>query len=89
MQDVLDLVAGTSVDETGAIAAPAFTDPRALRVYSGKYWEIALPSGGVAREVTRSRSLWDAELALPPGGAAALTSRPGRAGLLRRRGSGE
>lgn len=78
-QDVLDLVAGTSVDETGAITAPAFTDSRALRVYSGKYWELATPApGGAIKAVARSRSMWDMpELPLPTGGFAALAAKPG------------
>lgn len=78
-QDVLDLVAGTSVDDTGEITAPAFTDSRALRVYSGKYWELATPAaGGGIKAVTRSRSMWDVpELPLPPAGVAALTAKPG------------
>jgi len=62
------LYAGTTV-EGGDVVAPAFTDTRALRVYSGRYWEIAEPTpGGQLHAITRSRSLWDSELKPPNGG---------------------
>jgi signal transduction histidine kinase len=78
-QDVIDLVAGTSVDETGGVAAPALTDARTLAVYSGKYWELTSLQGGTTKPVARSRSLWDApDITLPPGGAAALAASPGK-----------
>jgi signal transduction histidine kinase len=78
-QDLLDLVAGASVDETGVVTAPALTDARALRVYSGKYWMLAMPVGANGlRSVARSRSLWDApDIGPPPGGVMALTQSPG------------
>ena len=77
-QDVLNLVAGTSVDPDGTVDAPALTDERALRVYSGKYWEIASPAGAALKSIARSRSLWDApDIALPPGGSAILAKSPG------------
>ncbi len=78
-QDVIDLVGGTSVDETGAVAAPTLTDERTLQVYSGKYWELATASGSGLKPLARSRSLWDApDIALPPGGAAQVAASPGR-----------
>jgi signal transduction histidine kinase len=78
-QDVIDLVGGTSVDETGAVAAPTLTDERTLQVYSGKYWELATSAGGGLKPLARSRSLWDApDIALPPGGAAQIAASPGR-----------
>jgi signal transduction histidine kinase len=79
-QDALNLVAGTSVDDTGEVDAPALTDERALRVYSGKYWELATPVGSNGlKPLARSRSLWDAaDIALPPGGVAALAAAPGK-----------
>ncbi|HUZ13921.1 MAG TPA: sensor histidine kinase [Caulobacteraceae bacterium] len=79
-QDLLNLVAGSSVDSDQDVDAPALTDERALRVYSGKYWEIGV-AGGPSRlaNASRSRSLWDApDLALPPGGTAALAKSPGK-----------
>jgi signal transduction histidine kinase len=69
LREIADgLFAGASVDDTGAVAAPPITDARALRVYSGRYWEIAEIRGGAlhAFEHARSRSLWDSELAGPP-----------------------
>ena len=79
-QDILDLIAGTSVDETGQVVAPALTDERALRAYSGKYWEIAAPTAqNGLKDLVRSRSLWDApSLSPPPGGAAALAASRGK-----------
>jgi signal transduction histidine kinase len=69
------LYAGATV-ENGVVVAPAFTDIEALRVYSGRYWEIAeaAPGGGL-HALVRSRSLWDSELKPPPGGVAGL--KPG------------
>jgi signal transduction histidine kinase len=80
--DVLDLVSGTSVDETGAIAAPTLTDPRTGYAYSGKYWELVTPEGASGvKAIDRSRSMWDwvPDFALPPGGTAALARSAGKA----------
>ena len=67
LRDVAEgLFAGASVDETGEVAAPPLTDARSLRVYSGKYWELAeVPADGKLHPLVRSRSLWDADLAGP------------------------
>lgn len=74
-----NLVAGTTIDESGQVLAPAITDTRALRAYSGKYWQIAeLGPGGKIRPVVRSRSLWDFELNSPPDLGAQLRARPGK-----------
>ncbi len=75
-----NLLAGTSVDDAGQVAAPALTDQRALRAFSGKYWEIAIPTEvGGFRAIERSRSLWESELFPPPGGAAQLAAKQGKA----------
>jgi signal transduction histidine kinase len=70
---VKGLYAGTTVeqgDKGPEVVAPAFTDERALRVYSGRYWEIAEPNGPDGMQwLQRSRSLWDSELKPPPAGA--------------------
>jgi signal transduction histidine kinase len=81
LAEVVDnLVAGTSVDDAGEVAAPALTDQRALRALSGKYWEIAIPTGvGGLRAIERSRSLWESELAPPSGGSEVLGKQPGKA----------
>jgi signal transduction histidine kinase len=78
--DVLDLVRGTSVDETGDVAAPTLTDARTGYAYSGKYWELVTPSApGQVRAIDRSRSMWDApDFALPPGGEPQLAAQAGK-----------
>ena len=82
-QDIIDLVAGASVDDTGDVAAPALTDERTLQAYSGKYWEMI--AVGAAADTTddktigRSRSLWDApDIALPANVAERLAASPGK-----------
>ena len=76
---VKGLYAGTTVEKGDSgpeVVAPAFTDERALRVYSGRYWEIAEPSGPDGMQwLQRSRSLWDGELKPPP--ASANRFKPG------------
>jgi hypothetical protein len=65
--DVLvdNLIAGATV-ENGELVAPPFTDARALRAYSGRYWAIAeANAAGELRTVVPSRSLWDSDLRLP------------------------
>ncbi|MEO8123419.1 MAG: ATP-binding protein [Burkholderiales bacterium] len=48
------------------IDAPALSDPRWSRPYSGNYWQIdRLADGSLQRGVLRSRSLWDATLSAP------------------------
>ena len=66
LTDTVDgLYAGSTV-ENGVPVAPAMTDARALRAYSGKYWEIAEPTAtGGLRQIVRSRSLWDSEMKAP------------------------
>jgi signal transduction histidine kinase len=59
------LYAGTTV-EGGELVAPALTDTRALRVYSGRYWEIAEAGKDGLIAHARSRSLWDSEMKPPP-----------------------
>ena len=80
LSDVADgLYAGASVDDQGQVDAPALTDSRATRAYSGKYWEIAeAGADGRLRWWARSRSLWDSELAGPADGVSALQAAPGK-----------
>lgn len=75
-----NLVAGSTIRPDGDVAAPALTDLRALRAYSGKYWQIAAPTptGGL-RILVRSRSLWDSELKSPADLASRLAAHPGMA----------
>lgn len=42
----------------------SLSDPRWTRPYSGLYWQVDALAGGPARVVARSRSLWDAALAV-------------------------
>ncbi len=73
-----NLIAGSTL-EAGQMVAPAFTDARALRVYSGLYWTIAESHGdGTLNTATpsRSRSLWDAELKPPADLLARLRADP-------------
>ncbi|HPO20424.1 MAG TPA: ATP-binding protein, partial [Rubrivivax sp.] len=49
-----------------AIDAAGLSDPRWSRPYSGLYWQLdRVDSSGTHRAQLRSRSLWDAELAVP------------------------
>jgi signal transduction histidine kinase len=66
LSDLIDnLVTGTTVDQS-QVLAPALTDERALRAYSGRYWEIAeIRTDGQIHGLVHSRSLWDSELHPP------------------------
>jgi len=68
-----------STVEDGQVYAPPFTDERALRVYSGRYWEIAEPTAdGKLRPIARSHSLFDSVLGAPPDLLARFKARPGQ-----------
>ncbi|WP_293905771.1 ATP-binding protein [Phenylobacterium sp.] len=79
LSDLVDnLIAGSTIED-GKVLAPALTDLRALRVYSGRYWTIAEPAadGQVqAIQDLRSRSLWDTELQTPADLGARLRANP-------------
>lgn len=79
LSDLVDnLIAGSTV-ENGQVLAPALTDLRALRAYSGRYWAIGEPApNGDVRVLVPSRSLWDAELPTPKGLARRLAEDPSR-----------
>ncbi|MEW5685115.1 MAG: ATP-binding protein [Pseudomonadota bacterium] len=77
LSDLIDnLISGSTIEE-GEVIAPALTDQRALRAYSGRYWDIAepLPDGGV-RSLVPSRSLWDSQLTVPKDLPARLKANP-------------
>lgn len=78
--DVADgLFASTTLDDQGEVVAPALTDSRATRAYSGKYWQISEPGAdGKLHAAARSRSLWDSELKGPKGGLAELKANAGK-----------
>ena len=72
------LYSGASLGAGGQVYAPPITDARALRAYSGRYWQIAEPvSGGGLRALVRSRSLFDSDLKAPDGLADRLAKNPG------------
>ena len=74
----LNLVSQSTIDD-GQVYAPPLTDERALRVYSGRYWEIAEPTAnGKIRPIAKSHSLFDSELTPPPGMLARFKAAPGR-----------
>ena len=77
-EDADDLYAGTSVGPGGEVFAPAITDVRATRAYSGKYWELAdIEAGDQLRALVLSRSMWDVEtLPIRPGLLKDLRDRP-------------
>jgi len=78
-EDADDLYAGAAVGPSGEVFAPALTDVRATRAYSGKYWELAeLGEDGALHSLARSRSMFDAEdLPARPGVLKALRNKPG------------
>ncbi|HYF23913.1 MAG TPA: ATP-binding protein [Caulobacteraceae bacterium] len=79
LADLADgLLAGSSIAPDGHVVAPTLIDAKALRVYSGRYWQIAeaTDAGRGVNALMRSRSLFDAVLAAPPKGTAALTAKP-------------
>ena len=88
LSELIDnLLAGTTVAESGEVLAPALTDIRALRAYSGRYWQIVEPlPDGQWRIIVRSRSLWDAELTAPENLIARLEDQPGRPVIYETRG---
>lgn len=79
LSDLIDnLTAGATVDQ-GRVYAPVLTDERALRAYSGRYWEIAERTReGRIRAIVRSRSLWDSELHPPADLMQQLAANPGK-----------
>jgi signal transduction histidine kinase len=75
---IVTLKSGSTVDG-GQVFAPLFTDERALRAYSGRYWEIAEPTAdGKLKSLAKSYSLFDAVLEAPPDLVAQLHAHPGK-----------
>ncbi len=75
-----DLNAGMSV-EGGRVVAPPLTDSQALRVYSGRYWQLAEHApGGKVRVIkgNRSRSLFDMDLKIPDEVVAEVAANSGK-----------
>lgn len=75
---IVTLKSGSTVDQ-GQVFAPLFTDEKALRAYSGRYWEIAEPTAdGKLRLWARSYSLFDTVMETPPDLLARLRANPGK-----------
>ena len=77
-EDADDLYAGAAVGPGGEVFAPAITDVRATRAYSGKYWELGeVGPDGQLHALILSRSMWDVDgLPIRPGLLKALGKRP-------------
>ncbi len=79
LSDLIDNLISGSTIEAGEVVAPALTDQRALRAYSGRYWDIAEPAkGGGVRSLVPSRSLWDSSLKIPADLPKRLKANPRR-----------
>lgn len=80
LSDTADALYAGSTVAAGEVIAPPLTDARALRAYSGKYWQIAaLGPQGRLQVLVRSRSLWDSVLQAPPDAVEQLRRTPGEA----------
>ena len=79
LSELIDNLTTYSTVDGGAVFAPPLTDERALRAYSGRYWELAEPTaaGGV-RPLVRSYSLFDSVLRTPPDLVARFKANPGK-----------
>ncbi len=77
LSETLDgLLAGTPA-HGALITAPAATDQRSGRVYSGSYWQIMTAEPAGPSQMVRSRSLWDRSLPLPGDIRDSLAKTPG------------
>ncbi|HEY8617105.1 ATP-binding protein [Phenylobacterium sp.] len=77
LSELIDNLLSNSTVEAGEVFAPALTDERALRAYSGRYWTIAAPTPeGRVRPLVRSYSLFDSELPTPADLVSRLKANP-------------
>ena len=84
LEEIDNLVAGSTIGDRQEVIAPAITPDRTLRAYSGKYWQIAEPVGeGRIAIIERSYSLWDTELQVPIRVVNQLAAQPGQAVAFR------
>jgi hypothetical protein len=78
-ETVTALLAGTNIDADGTVLPAVLGDAAHQRAYSGVYHQLGeIGPGGRTTVLSRSRSLWDAELTLPPDVSRRLQSDPGR-----------
>jgi len=81
-----DLYALSTVED-GQVRAPALTDIRATRVYSGRYWTIFdKTSAGSLTAIERSRSLFDSDLMVSSEQVDRLVAAPGKTLFFEMRG---
>jgi signal transduction histidine kinase len=80
LSDLIKNLVTYSTVQDDQVFAPPLTDERALRTYSGRYWELAEPTAdGRIQPISdqRSRSLFDTVLQVPPDVEARLKAKPG------------
>lgn len=66
LDETLVRVIAVTTTEGDVVVTPQIQDQRTLDIFSGKYWSVAERRGdGTLRVVTRSRSVWDADIAVP------------------------
>ena len=81
-----DLYALSTVEE-GQVRAPALTDIRATRAYSGRYWTIFdKTQAGSLKVIERSRSLFDSDLVVASEQVDRLVAAPGKTQFFEMRG---
>jgi signal transduction histidine kinase len=75
------LIGGITVDKAGTVAVAEPGDPRFAVPFSGLYWQVEKAS---ARQIVRSRSLWDIVLPFPsdPHGTVTEIAGPRKTTLL-------
>lgn len=74
-----NLYALATVTPEGQVLVSPMGDARSNRVYSGLYWQVAaVGRDGVVDPLSRSRSLWDARIPVPPDLSEKFTNAPGK-----------
>lgn len=77
-ETVTALLAGTNIDADGTLLPAVLSDAGHQRAYSGRYYQLAeVTAGQRAAVLSRSRSLWDAELAPPAAVLRRVVKDPG------------
>lgn len=66
LNTTIDELIVASTIENGRVVTPQIQDPQTTRAFAGKYWAVAEPTAsGRLRVISRSTSLWDAEISVP------------------------
>ncbi len=79
LQESLDNLLSFTVVSAGEVYAPPITDERAVRTFSGRYWQILVLDGPVHRTVARSYSLAGEDLRPPADLRERIVAHPARA----------